>query len=118
MMLQPTRLRGIGDWSDPSCEPGSPGCVPHWYCYVPLMATPDCLASFGQGVKEIGGAVGSTVGSTVGSAIGGAVQGVVGGVLDPQGSGGSGVGLPGLPNWVLPVGLGIAGLVIFMAVRK
>lgn len=72
---------GLGDWADPGCEPGTEGCVPHWYCYIPFMATPDCLKSFGEGVKEIAsGAAGAVVGaagevaSGVGEGVGAGVQ--------------------------------------------
>jgi len=99
------RKRGFGDWFDPSCEPGTPGCVPHAYCYVPFMATPDCLASFGEGVKEIAGGAGSAVGGVVGSAVSGVVSGVVGD--------GSGSGAGSFP-WV-PV-VAIAGLAVFALV--
>jgi hypothetical protein len=72
---------GLGDWFDPSCVPGTdPGCVPHWYCYVPGAVTPDCLASLGVGIKQVtadvtGAAVGAA--ASVGS---GVVQGVGQGV--------------------------------------
>jgi len=71
------RLTGFGDWFDPSCQPGTPGCVPHWYCYVPGMATPDCWASFVQGTQELGQAAGTAVSAPVTAAVGGIFQGLV-----------------------------------------
>jgi len=55
---------GLGDWFEPNCDtpgsvPGQAACgVPHWYCYVPGMATPDCLASLSEGLTEIGSDLG------------------------------------------------------------
>lgn len=69
--------RGMGDFSTPSCQPGTPGCVPHWYCYIPFMATPDCLASFAQGTKELTTDVTSAATGTVAAAASGAVAGAV-----------------------------------------
>lgn len=90
---------------DSSCPPGSPGCVPHWYCYIPFMATPDCLASFSQGVKEGATAVGSAAGSVAASAVSGTVAGVAQGIEDTL--------LPGSSstNWALY--LGLAGIAAF-----
>lgn len=67
----------LGDFADPSCTPGSEGCVPHWYCYIPLMATPDCLASFAAGTKALTKDVTSAAVGTATAAAGGAVAGVV-----------------------------------------
>lgn len=69
------RRRGVGDWFSPDCDPGSPGCVPHLYCYIPGMATPDCLASLSQGLQTIGSDVGSAVGGTAAAAASGVVSG-------------------------------------------
>ena len=67
----------LGDWTAPDCTPGAPDCVPHWYCYIPFMATPDCLASFAQGTKQIvSGTVGAATG-TIAAAAGGAAAGAV-----------------------------------------
>lgn len=77
MMLQ-SQMRGLGDWADPSCEPGTAGCVPHWYCYIPLMATPDCLQSFAAGTEAIVSGTASTVGGVVGAT----AKGVASGALD------------------------------------
>lgn len=68
--------RGVGDWFSPSCAPGSPGCVPHWYCYIPGMATSDCWASFVQGTSEIGQATGTAASAPVTAAVGGFVKGL------------------------------------------
>ena len=99
---------------DASCPPGSPGCVPHWYCYIPGMVTPDCVASLAQGVKEAAGAVGTTVGETVGSAVAGTTQGIVQGILNPQGVGPNGAPTSST-NWALYVGLAAAAAFALMA---
>ena len=94
---------------DASCPPGSPGCVPHWYCYIPLMATPDCLASFTQGVKEMGTAVGSAAGGVAAAAVSGTVAGVAQGIEDTL--------LPGSSstNWALYLGLAAAAAFALVA---
>jgi hypothetical protein len=71
-------LRGLGDWFEPDCTPGTPNCVPHWYCYIPGAATPDCLLSLQQGFNTIGSAAGQTVGGVVNSTVTGVVQGAAG----------------------------------------
>lgn len=76
------KLGGLGDWFEPDCVPGTPNCVPHWYCYIPGAATPDCLASLQQGINTIAGAVGTTAGGAVNSAVTGAVQGATGAESD------------------------------------
>ena len=69
--------RGVGDWfAPPDCPPGSPGCVPHWYCYIPGMATSDCFASFVQGTSELGQAAGTAVAAPVAAAVGGLFKGL------------------------------------------
>jgi hypothetical protein len=73
-------LRGLGDWFAPDCTPGSAGCVPHWYCYLPLMATPDCLASFESGVEEGASDIVAPVAGTVSAAVGGAASGAAAGL--------------------------------------
>jgi len=102
MMLQRPSL---GDWADPSCTPGEPGCVPHWYCYIPFMATPDCLASFAEGTKEIvsGGA------SAAGGVVGATAKGVASGVVDAATTS-SGTSLLGMG---LLLGAGLFTLVLF-----
>lgn len=78
------RRKGLGDWFTPTCDASDPSgnCVPHWYCYVPFMATPDCLQSFGQGVKQIVSAPASAVGTAIGSSVSGATSGLVQGIVD------------------------------------
>lgn len=79
-MLATVRHHGIGrlgDFSAPDCPPGSAGCVPHWYCYIPLMATPDCIASFAAGTKALTTDVTSAAVGTVAAAAGGAAAGAV-----------------------------------------
>ncbi len=68
----------MGDWSSPDCVPGSYGCVPHWYCYIPGAATPDCLASLVAGAKEVGGDIGNAAGGIVNSTVTGAIGGALG----------------------------------------
>lgn len=63
---------GMGDWFTPDCTPGTADCVPHWYCYIPGMATPDCLQSLQVGLEQIGSDVGSAVGGVVGATVSGA----------------------------------------------
>lgn len=75
------RNRGVGDWFAPDCQPGTADCVPHWYCYVPGAATPDCLASLGVGLNQIGQAVGSTVGTTAGAVSSGVLAGAGSGLI-------------------------------------
>lgn len=70
-----SKLRGMGDWFSPDCTPGSQGCVPHWYCYIPGAVTPDCLASLGQGISETTQAVVAAAGGVAGAAAGGVVSG-------------------------------------------
>lgn len=83
---------GMGDWFPPNCDtpgsvPGQPACgVPHWYCYIPGMATPDCLASLQEGMQEIGGSVGSAVGGMV-NAVGSGAGSALAGSLTSSGSG-------------------------------
>jgi hypothetical protein len=76
--------RGVGDFSDPACTPGEKGCVPHWYCYIPGMATPDCLQSFVTGTGELAQTVGSTVGRATAAAATGATGGLFSGLLNPN----------------------------------
>ena len=84
--------RGMGDWFDPNCDtpgsvPGQAACgVPHWYCYIPGMATPDCLASLGNGLTQIGSAVGTAAAGTV-NAAGQGAGGVLSGLFSGSGSG-------------------------------
>lgn len=68
-------VSGMGDWFQPTCTPGTPDCVPHWYCYIPGAATPDCLASLGQGVSQITQGAASAAGNVVGSVAGGVASG-------------------------------------------
>jgi hypothetical protein len=80
------------------------------------MVTPDCLASFAQGVKEIGGAVGNTAGQVIGSTAGGVVKGAVEGVLNPQGTVTQAVF--GNTNWPLYAGLGLIAVAgVFLVAR-
>lgn len=85
-------LRGLGDWFTPNCDtagsvPGQAACgVPHWYCYIPGMATPDCLASLGEGLTEIGGGVGAAVGGTV-NAVGQGAGATLAGMFQGSGTG-------------------------------
>lgn len=76
--------RGMGDFTTPDCTPGLPGCVPHWYCYIPGAATPDCLASLVTGTGELATAAGSTVGQIAGNVATGAVGGVLAGLFRPS----------------------------------
>jgi len=69
----------LGDFTAPDCTPGTAGCVPHWYCYIPLMATPDCLASFAAGTKALTQDVTSAAVGTVTAAASGAAAGAVAG---------------------------------------
>jgi hypothetical protein len=73
--------RGMGDWFDPGCQPGTHGCVPHWYCYIPGAVTPDCLSSLAVGTGELASAAGGAVGSVVSSAATGATGGLFSGLL-------------------------------------
>jgi len=91
MMMSLGALRGMGDWFDPDCTPGTAGCVPHWYCYIPLMATPDCVQSFGQGVQELASDVVSPVAGTASAAVTGAVSGVASGAASGLFSGATSV---------------------------
>jgi len=83
---------GLGDWFEPNCDtpgsvPGQAACgVPHWYCYLPGVATPDCLASLGQGLTEIGSDVGGAVSGTV-NAAGQGAGGVLSGLFSGSGTG-------------------------------
>jgi hypothetical protein len=77
---------GVGDFSDPSCPPGQKGCVPHWYCYIPGMATPDCWASFQTGLTEIAAAPGQLVTQTIQSAVKGVACGIFGKQIQDDGS--------------------------------
>lgn len=85
-------LRGLGDWFTPNCDtpgsvPGQAACgVPHWYCYIPGMATPDCLASLGEGMTELGTGIGTAVGGTV-NAVGAGAGATLGGIFTGSGSG-------------------------------
>lgn len=81
-------LKGLGDWFEPSCTAGvdNPDCVPHWYCYIPLMATPDCVQSFAAGVKEIASEAGTAVTTTAGAVIEGAAQGTAASATKSWGS--------------------------------
>ena len=79
-------MASLGDWFDPSCTPGTAGCVPHWYCYIPLMATPDCVQSFGVGVSEIASDIASPIVGTATAAVGGAASGLASGVATGLGS--------------------------------
>src|ERR1019366_6767308 len=94
---------------DASCPPGSPGCVPHWYCYIPFMATPDCLASFTEGVKEMGTAVGSAAGGVAAAAVSGTVGGVAQGIEETLFPGSS------TTNWALYLGLAAAAAFALVA---
>lgn len=76
--------RGMADFTTPDCTPGVPGCVPHWYCYVPGAATPDCIASLVTGTGELATAAGATVGQIAGNVATGAVGGLIGGFLKPS----------------------------------
>ena len=106
----------LGDWFDPSCTPGAPGCVPHWYCYIPGMATTDCLQSFAEGLKQAGTAIGQTVGGVVGSTAGGVIQGTVQGVTQPEGSD-SPTPLPSLPSVGLLALVGAGAVAVLLLAR-
>lgn len=104
---------GLGDWFAPDCQPGSAGCVPHWYCYVPGMATPDCLASLTTGLEVIG--------SDVGAAVGGTAAAVGSGVVSAVGSTATGAAssfASGLSPTVLVGGAVIVGVLLLMWVAK
>lgn len=110
--------RGVGDWFEPSCPPGSPGCVPHAYCYVPGMVTPDCIASFGQGVKEIAGAAGQAAGGVLGSAVKGVVSGTLNPPCDPDTDPSCGED-SGVPSWVWIAALvGVGAMVLMQTGRR
>jgi hypothetical protein len=102
------RRSGMRDWFDPSCTPGTdPNCVPHWYCYVPFMATPDCRASFGEGLRQIASGVTSTVAGTAGTIAGGIAAGVGQGVCSSiLGSGQFGQMVCGSPTTAALIGIG------------
>ena len=106
MMLRPQSRLGMGDWFDASCEPGTPGCVPHWYCYIPMMATPDCLQSFAAGTEAIVSGTAQTVGGVVGAT----AKGVATGALDAA-TGGTVLSNVGLL-------LGVGGLVAVLLLTK
>jgi len=75
---------GLADFTAPDCPPGQPGCVPHWYCYIPGAATPDCLASLVTGTGELATSAGSTVGQIASNAATGAVGGILSGIFTPS----------------------------------
>ena len=98
--------------SNPGCTPGTANCVPHWYCYIPLMATPDCLASFAEGTGELAQAGGQAVGATVSKTVQGAVTGVAQGLANPNNNNPSAPGLPFSTGLMLAAIGGIAALVM------
>lgn len=59
--------------------------VCHWYCYIPFMATPDCLQSFQAGTAQIAQGATSAATGTVTSFVGGIASGIGAG-LNPGGS--------------------------------
>lgn len=69
------------------CDPNSQVC--HWYCYIPFMATSDCLASFNAGTKTIASSAGSAVGGAINAAATGATKGLADSLLggDPNSPG-------------------------------
>lgn len=99
---------GLGDWFEPTCQIGDPDCVPHWYCYVPGMATSDCLASLGVGVQTIAGGAGQVAGGVVNSAVTGTVQGITG-----AGSATSSITGNVLTPLLLVAGVGIGAYFLF-----
>lgn len=102
-------MRGLADWSSPDCVPGSYGCVPHWYCYIPGAATPDCLASLVAGAKEIGGDIGNAAGGIVNSTVTGAIGGALGqDTFAPPGS------LLSSVTPLLFIGAAVVGLVVLL----
>lgn len=114
-MRRASQFRGLGDWSEPACPPGTPGCVPHWYCYVPFMATPDCWQSFVQGVSAGSSAIGEGAGEVVGGVVSGAVTGAGGGLATGIGSGiGAGTGTTGggMSGTIITVALIIGGAML------
>lgn len=86
MLVRRQASSGVGDWFDPSCTPGQKGCVPHWYCYIPAMATPDCWSSFQTGLTEIAAIPGQAVTQSVGAAVKGVACGVFGKQIGDDGS--------------------------------
>lgn len=76
-----------GATATPDCDPTQQVC--HWYCYIPFMATPDCLASFNAGTTAIATGAGQTVGTAAGAVITGASAGLAQGLLNPGGTPGA-----------------------------
>lgn len=62
-----------GSTATPDCDPNSQVC--HWYCYIPFMATSDCLASFDAGAGTIASGAGQAVGGAVNAVATNAVKG-------------------------------------------
>lgn len=107
------RRRGVGDFTAPSCTPGEKGCVPHWYCYIPGMATPDCWKSFVTGTGELVSGAGEAVGTVARATVENAVSGFFQGALPSAPSSGG-----GQVNWALWIGLGLAGVFMVMTLAQ
>lgn len=109
--------RGLADLTAPDCTPGLPGCVPHWYCYIPGAVTPDCLASFVTGTGELATAAGSTVGQLASGAAAGAVGGLVSGLFSPSANCDSADWWCQYGSWVLAAA-GVAAAWILLAPKR
>jgi hypothetical protein len=107
----------MGDFTAPDCQPGAPGCVPHWYCYIPGAVTPDCLASLVTGTGALATAAGSTAGQIVGNAATGAVGGIFGGLFTPSASCDPADFWCQYGSWVLVVGAAAAAWILFAPKR-
>lgn len=110
-----------GPTANGDCTPGTPGCVPHWYCYAPLLGifSADCRASFAQGAGELAQAGSSVVGETAGKVAAGTVAGASSGFWDAFSSSADqgGAAPTQVPSWVVYVGVGIGALVLLNLVK-
>src|SRR6185437_7230910 len=66
------------------CDPTSQVC--HWYCYIPFMATSDCLASFNTGTRDLASAATHEVGAATAAVATGAAAGFAKGLTDSPGN--------------------------------
>lgn len=113
----PSSATDLSSAAPSDCTPGTSGCVPHWYCYIPFMATPDCLASFKEGTSEVASAGASAVTGTVAAAASGVASGVASGIADGFNNANS--GNPGTNPFSLSLSSGLilavgGGLLAFM----
>lgn len=95
--------------------------VCHWYCYIPFMATSDCLTSFQAGTKQATSDVAGAATSVVVAAGSGVASGIAQGVANAftgNSNNNNNNGLPLSAGLMLGLGGAVLALIVIMSAKK